>query len=146
MLVATIASDPKGRQTAQHDEQPEAAGPIPDLRRNRKRRLEQKWIRNQRRQRADIRQCVEPIRRTAWIRSAEPGLPQRPGGRENEIRQPDGAGEQSEDSPCRIAGRIGLPSCRRHDVQSNGAATSSRPCKIACPRHVNNREIKWAYA
>ena len=80
-------------------------------------RLDHKRITQQRQQRTEIRQRIEPVGRPARQRLAEPGLDQRPGRREDEIGQADTNRQQRQDSRGRIIAIRRLPPVGRRDRQ-----------------------------
>ena len=76
-------------------------------------RLEQERIAQQRRQRAEVGNGIQPIGRSARIAAAEPDLHQRAGGREHEVRQADGDRQAAQDPPGGQRSVRRLPACRR---------------------------------
>ena len=108
---------PAGRD-AEDDERRIATGPPERLPARRRPRLEQERIADEREHRRQVRQREQPIRTRAGSRTREPRLYQRTRRRQQEVRQPDGDGQQSEYQPRRILASLRLPVRGRHDRQN----------------------------
>ena len=105
---------------AQQAEDDKTRRPQGDLTRQRESGFDQERVAEQRQQRADIAERVETVRGLVGIDPAVPGLQERTGGRQQEIRHTDVACAQQQNVPGRLFERRGgLPRIRRGNGKQN---------------------------
>ena len=86
---------------AQRREHHVSPGPVRRLRPEPDRGLDQERIRQQREQRAQVRQCVQSVRGSPGVQLGEPPLDQWSRRREQQIRRPDRERQDEKDTPDR---------------------------------------------
>ena len=129
---------------AQDDEQCVPQRPADRLRARRRPGLEEEGIADQRQHRREIRQCEKAIGARPWPGASEPGLHQRAGGRQQEIRQADRRRQHPEDQPGRVLRSAWLPLHARHDRQHGERDEEQHNVQpdARSRRHAADREIR----
>ena len=110
-----------GRGRAADHEGRVGAAPHPGLHGGRQEGLDHEGIREQPHQRAEVRQCEEPVHGLLGQAVRHPGLEERPGGRKHEVGQADGQREQQQDAQRGVGVSVGLERNRGNDGQAGEA-------------------------
>ena len=100
--------------------------PHPGLRAVRQIGFDQNRVCQKPRHRPRVGEREQPVRHRAAVRSRIPRLQQRTGGREQKIGQPDGRGQQPQNSQQRIARSLRLPPYGRQNWQRQQAQGEKR--------------------